>query len=42
MWRKKKQALSLHKKIDETRSYFLEEIKHNEFVNKKHKKTCKI
>ena len=29
------------KKINETRNYFLEEIKHNELINKKHNKTCK-
>ena len=28
------------KNIDETRNYFLEEIKKNEFMNKKHKKVC--
>ena len=28
------------KKIDETRNHILEEIKHNELVSKKHKKTC--
>ena len=36
------QVLNLDlKKIDETRNYFSEEIKHDEFVRKKHKKTCK-
>ena len=29
------------KKLDETRNYFLEEIKHNDLMSKKHKKTCK-
>ena len=29
------------KKIDETRNYLLNEIKHNNLVNEKHKKTCK-
>ena len=28
------------KNIDETRNYFLEEIKLNEFMSKKHKKVC--
>ena len=28
------------KNIDETRNYFLEEIKQNELMNKKHKKIC--
>ena len=28
------------KNIDETRNYFLEEIKKNGFMNKKHKKVC--
>ena len=32
---------SRYKKIDETRNYFLEEIKYNELKSKKHKKTCK-
>ena len=35
------QALSLDKKIDEARNYFLEEIKHNELISKKYKKTGK-
>ena len=35
------QALSLDKKIDEARNYFLEEIKHSELISKKHKKTGK-
>ena len=26
--------------IDETRNYFLEEIKQNEFMSRKHKKVC--
>ena len=30
------------KKIDETRNYFLKEIKHNYLVGKKHKKVCKV
>ena len=29
------------KKIDEARKYFLEEIKHNELISKKHKMACK-
>ena len=29
------------KKIDEKRNYFLEEIKHNKSISKKHKRTCK-
>ena len=29
------------KKIDRTRNYFLEEIKDNELISKKHKKECK-
>ena len=29
------------KKIDETRSYILDEIKHNDLMSEKHKKTCK-
>ena len=28
-------------KIDETRYYFLEEIKHNDLMSEKYKKTCK-
>ena len=28
------------KSIDETRNYFLEEIKQNELMSKKHKKVC--
>ena len=28
------------KSIDETRNYFLEEIKQNEFMSKKHEKVC--
>ena len=28
------------KNIDETRNYFLEEIKHNELISRKHKKIC--
>ena len=28
--------------IDETRNYFLEEIKQNELIGKKHKTFCKI
>ena len=28
------------KNIDETRNYFLEEIKQNELMSKKHKKVC--
>ena len=31
---------SRFKNIDETRSYFLEEIKQNELMSKKHKKVC--
>ena len=29
------------KKLDERRNYFLEEIKDNDLMSKKHKKTCK-
>ena len=29
------------RKIDETRNYFLEEIKHNDLMSEKYKKTCK-
>ena len=29
------------KSIDEARNYFLEEIKHNELIRKKNRKTCK-
>ena len=29
------------KKIAETRNQFLEEVKHNELISKKRKKTCK-
>ena len=29
------------KKIDETKNYLLDEIKHNELMSEKHKKTCK-
>ena len=36
----KKHALTLdEKKIDETRNYLLEEIKHNELISKNHKNT---
>ena len=28
------------KNIDETRNYFIEEIKQNEMMSKKHKKVC--
>ena len=35
------QDLNVDQKIEETRSYLLEEIKHNDFVSRKHKKTCK-
>ena len=28
------------KNVDQTRNYFLEEIKHNEFTSKKHQKIC--
>ena len=28
------------KNVDQTRNYFLEEIKHNEFMSKKHQKIC--
>ena len=28
------------KKIDETKDYFSEEIKHNELISKKHKTVC--
>ena len=27
--------------IDETRNYLLDEIRHNDFMSKKYKKTCK-
>ena len=30
------------KEIDKTRSYFIQEIKQNELLSKKHKKFCKI
>ena len=30
------------KEIDETRNHFMEEIKQNELISKKHKKFCKI
>ena len=30
------------KNIDETRNYFLEEIKQNELMSRKHKKVCII
>ena len=33
------QALNLDQKIDESRNYILEKIKHNELISKKHKKT---
>ena len=29
------------RKIDETRHYLLDEIKHNDLISEKHKKTCK-
>ena len=29
------------KKVDETRNYLLEEIKHNDLISKKYEKTCK-
>ena len=29
------------RKIDETRNYFLDEIKHNDLMSEKYKKTCK-
>ena len=36
------QVLSLDlKKIDETRNYLLDEIKHNDLMSEKYKKTCK-
>ena len=38
---KKSQEFRL-KKIDEARNYFLEEIKQNELMSKKHKKVCAI
>ena len=28
------------KKIDDTRNYLLEEVKHNKLISKRHKKTC--
>ena len=30
------------KEINKTRNYFIEEIKQNELINRKHKKVCKI
>ena len=30
------------KNIDEKRNYFIEELKQNELMSKKHKKVCKI
>ena len=30
------------KNIDETRNYFLEEIKQNEWMSRKHKKVCNL
>ena len=30
----------IFKKIDETRSYLLDEIKHNDLMSEIHKKTC--
>ena len=30
------------KNTDETRNYFIEETKQNEYISKKHKKICKI
>ena len=30
------------KEIDKTRNYFIQEIKQNELLSKKHKKFCKI
>ena len=29
------------KKIDETRNYLLDELKHNDLISEKYKKTCK-
>ena len=29
------------RKLDETRSYLLDEIKHNDLMSEKYKKTCK-
>ena len=41
MRKKKTQALTLdYKKIDNTKNHLLEEIRHNELINKKHKNTC--
>ena len=37
---KKMQALILKKKIEKI-NYFLEKIKHNDFLSKKYEKTCK-
>ena len=34
-------SLVQFKKIDETRNYLLDEIKHKDLMSKKHKKTCK-
>ena len=39
-----RENISFHfrlKKIDETRNYFLQEIKRNKLMSKKHKKICK-
>ena len=30
------------KEVDKARNYFIEEIKKNELISKKHKKVCKI
>ena len=30
------------KEINETRNYFIEEIKQNELISKNHKKVCKL
>ena len=30
------------KEIDKTRNYFIEEIKQNELISKKHKSVCRI
>ena len=37
----KKQVLSLDFKKDEPKNYLLEEIKHNDLMSEKYKKTCK-
>ena len=36
-----KSQVSIKKKIDETKNYLLDEIKHNDLMSQKYKKTCK-